>query len=141
MTWTSALPEIATMAEPEVVGPLLSESEEEPATSWFELRLVAGPKDAGLGGISLSVQTPDGATRSATANAGGILRLDGVKRGACEVLSDLRDARIENFAALCGASDSKRAQKSGQSTDLSGVEHLSGGDGAPRAHWRDSVSR
>jgi hypothetical protein len=74
-------------------------------TTWVKFKVVDDATGEPVPGVRLRITTPDGIENFYTTNSAGMIELDGIDRGACDVACDNTDLKPEGVLDYVGMGD------------------------------------
>lgn len=96
----------------------------EPAktTTWIEIQVVWDHDGKGIGDLEFELEKPDQEREKVTTNGQGVIRVEGLARGACLLSAALGEAQVDNAARILGWGDEEVGEGAGEGVD--GVKHV-----------------
>lgn len=75
-------------------------------TTWIEFQVVWAEGGQGVAGVEFTVGLPNGQEQTASTDERGLIRIDGLEPGVCELHTSLRTVQLETAIVLAEASPS-----------------------------------
>ncbi len=96
----------------------------EATTTWIEIQLVWDHDGEGVGQLEFVLEKPDDERTTVTTNGQGLIRLEGLKRGACLLEAELKCAEAASSAYLAGWGDRPSDEAPIDETEKTKIKHL-----------------